>query len=243
MMRGTVLLSAVLWLSLLAGATSNRQLKPGTILPVSLDRTLDTAKIHDGQRISLAVMQDVPQSSIKRRSHVFAHVVSVTRSAGAAAELGLRFDEIEEHGKRIPLVASLRALASWMEVEQAKVPEESMDRGITAETATTAQVGGEQVYRGGGPVASGTEAVAIPTPYGALGRPRSNAERGCRGDAGQDGPQALWLFSTDACGVYGFSDLHIVHAGKSNPLGTIVLSDDSGRLKLQGGTGMLLRVE
>ncbi len=92
-------------------------------------------------------------------------------------------------------------------------------------------------------MASGTEPVGIPTPYGALGRPRPNVERGCRGDVGEDGPQALWLFSTDACGVYGLPHLHIAHAGKSDPVGTIVLRADFARLSLRSGTGMLLRVE
>ena len=233
----------MLWLPMHAGAAPQRLLQAGTILPLSLDRSLDSRKVHDGQPIRLEVMQDIPHSPVKRRSHVFGYIVSVRRSVSGPAELTLRFDEIEAHGKHVPLVASLRALASWMEVEQAKVPEESMDRGITPETATTAQIGGEQVYRGGGPVASGTEAVAIPTPYGALGSPRPNVERGCRGEVGGDAPQALWLFSTDACGVYGVPHLRIIHTGKTDPVGTIVLEEDSGALKLQGGTGMLLRVQ
>jgi hypothetical protein len=77
-----------------------------------------------------------------------------------------------------------------------------------------------------------------------LGMPRIQTGLGCRGvvsDANQ--PQAMWLFSTDACGVYGYANIRIEHAGRTDPAGTIVLVADNGRLKLQSGSGMLLRVQ
>ena len=81
-----------------------------------------------------------------------------------------------------------------------------------------------------------------PTPYGVLGKLNSNAP--CRGAiAGNDHPQALWLFSTDACGVYGFSGLSIEHAGRTNPVGNIVLASKAGKLNIMSGSGLLLRVQ
>jgi hypothetical protein len=59
--------------------------------------------------------------------------------------------------------------------------------------------------------------------------------------AGNDRPQALWVFSHDACGVYGY-EMTIASAGRGDPKGTVVLTGQLRELKLRGGTAMLLRV-
>jgi len=242
-MRRNAIYNAMLCLAMSPGAAAQAPLPAGLLLPVSLDRALNVRKAHPGQQISAEIMQNIPGSRVRRRAQVLGQVVGVSAAGSASAKIELRFDAIEEHGRRIPLTASLRAVASWMEVEQAQIPEESMDRGITPETATTTQIGGEQVYRGGGPVADGMRTVGVPVAYGVLARPRPNREDGCRGVVGGERPQAMWLFSTDACGVYGLAGLRIAHAGRHNPVGIIVLESDSGKLELRSGAGLLLRVE
>jgi hypothetical protein len=52
----------------------------------------------------------------------------------------------------------------------------------------------------------------------------------------------LWVFSSDACGVYGFDHLHIAHAGRTAPAGVVSLVSDQGELKIPAGTGLLLRI-
>ena len=54
-------------------------------------------------------------------------------------------------------------------------------------------------------------------------------------------PQALWVFSHDACGVFGY-DAEVKHTGQSNPEGDIVLASKNGDLKLYNGSALLLRV-
>ena len=92
-------------------------------------------------------------------------------------------------------------------------------------------------------MAAGVTTVGQVTPWGALDVPRAQPGLPCRGAIGENsGPQAMWLFSSDACGVYGFDNIHIEHAGRSDPAGTIVLSSTNGKLKLGSGTALLLRI-
>jgi hypothetical protein len=105
-------------------------------------------------------------------------------------------------------------------------------------------MGGETVYRGGGHVMDGRTVVAEPVnDEDVIGRVRSSSNGNCRGAIdGNDRPQALWLFSTDACGVYGYRHLKIENAGRTNPIGEITVSAERGEINIRGGSAMLLRV-
>jgi len=209
----------------------------GTVLPLQLDTGLKAEKIAPSKVIRAVVMQDVPGTPIHRGAKVYGHVVSVTPS-----RIELAFDTLEVKGQRIPVKTNLRALASMMEVSFAQVPEGGADRALPPPDRTYQQIGGEQVYRGGGPVARGITTVGEPTPDGVLARLNSNPP--CRAGIDEnDKPQALWLFSTDACGVYGFSDLAIEHSGRTAPVGTIILASKSGKFNIRSGSGLLLRVQ
>lgn len=239
-MKHAWMLTAILLLA--SAAMAQNSIPPGTLLPVALDTGLNTAKLRPGKPIRGRVMQDIPGTPVRRRDVVIGHVVQVSAPRQGPARLEICFDSVKTHQGVIHFRANLRALASFMEVADAQVPEDGTSRGITPEVATTEQIGGEQVYRGGGPVASGDTIVGRPSPYGVLGVPRPNRERGCRGPvAGNNQPQALWFFSTDACGLYGFSDLQIEHSGRTT--GRIVLTSTRPKLKVAGGSGLLLRVD
>lgn len=230
-------------ISLPLGVIAQTPPPAGTILPVALSRSLKAEKAYAGQKISAEVMQNIPGTSIRRRAHVLGHVVKVSYSKSGQSTLEICFDAVEFHGRTIPLKTDLRALASFIEVEDAQIPMEMASRGITPEVATTQQIGGDMVYRGGGPVAVGNLVVGQPTPYGVLALPRVQPGLNCRGVIGDNRrPQAFWLFSTDACGVYGLSNIRIEQAGRTDAAGNIILESDKGKLDLEGGTGLLLRV-
>jgi len=78
---------------------------------------------------------------------------------------------------------------------------------------------------------------------GVLVELRPNASANCRGPlAGNSNPQALWVFSSDACGTYGLSKVNILHAGRTAPVGTVILDLRGPNTKIQSGAGLLLRV-
>ncbi len=220
---------------------------PGTILPVSLTTSLNSRKLKPGQEIRARVMQDVPlspQPTIRAGAKVLGHVVDVRPpNGGSDAQVSLRFDTLMISMRRIPITTNLRALASMMAVEQAQLPENGPDRGTSENAWTTDQIGGEVVYRGGGPVANGLQVVGEPAPNGVLVHVSSKPGTQCRGEVeGNDRLQALWVFSSDACGIYDLENLKIIHAGRNDPVGEITLASDKGNINVRAGSGMLLRI-
>jgi len=129
-----------------------------------------------------------------------------------------------------------------MDVEGAQIPATAPDRGTPGAWATRNLIGGEVAYGEGGPVTRGTETIGQALAEGILAKPEPDSARGCRGAiAGNADPQALWVFSSDACGVYGFPSLDITHAGRSAPSGEITISSRED-INIRSGSGMLLRV-
>jgi hypothetical protein len=225
------------------GLAAQSILPSGTIIPISMDNSIHVKKAYAGEQIRSTVTQNVPGTPIHRGACVLGHVVQVTAQKSGPVRLEIRFDAVKMHKRTIPLNASLRALASFLEVQEAQIPVDGVSRGMTPETWDTEQIGGDQVYRGGGPVAVGEMVVGEPTPWGVLAYPRTKVGMPCRGVVGQaNKPQAMWLFSSDACGVYGFANLRIEHAGRADPEGAILLESTDNKLSLMSGSGMLLRV-
>jgi len=238
------------WISLIMFAAelfAQSTIPAGTILPVALNSSLNSRKVKAGQVITARVMQDVPLSpgsTIHAGGKVIGRVIGVKPANGTSgAQISLQFETLAAAKQRIPITTNLRALASTMAVEQAQLPETGPDRGTSENAWTTDQIGGEVVYRGGGPVANGLRSVGEPTTNGVLVHVSAKPGTKCRGEIeGNDRLQALWVFSSDACGVYDLPDLAIVHAGRTNPVGEITLASDKGEVNVRAGSGMLLRV-
>jgi hypothetical protein len=224
--------------------TSHPSMIPdGTILPIELTSTVSLANAAPGQIISARIAQDVPMQNgvLRRGTKISGHVVAVTR--GNPSRIAFTFDKIEySKSESVSVVTNLRALASNLEIVSAAEPKTGSDRGTPEVWWNTAQVGDEALY-GSGPLMRGDEILGHwVRGGGAVGKVEANGK--CRGElAGNTREQALWLFSTDACGVYGYADLVIEHAGRSTPQGEITLSSTDPKLRIRGGTGMLLRLD
>ncbi len=222
---------------------------PGTVLAIQLNNSLSSRKSKPGQVITGRLMQDVPLESgsvIHSGAKVIGHVVDVSPAVNSGhAKISFALDAIQLRHATIPLTTNIRALASPLEIDDAQLPLYGGDRGTPSTAYTTVQIGGEVVYRGGGPVARGETVVGKPVFGGVLVTVRPPEGEPCRGTIdGNNQPQALWLFSSDACGVYGYPQVAISQAGRTNPVGEIVLSSTDNRdLNIRIGSGMLLRVD
>jgi hypothetical protein len=238
----------LIWLALATRSFGQNAIPTGTILPLRLNASLNSANSKPGQAVSARLMQDVPLPSgakIRAGSIAIGQVLAVAKATDrSGAEVSFRFDTLKFSKRRLPVTTNLRALASMAEVDQAQLPKAGADRGTSENTWTTVQIGGDVVYRGGGPVANGLTVVGVPVPDGVLAPITSGAGTKCRGDfSGDNRPQALWVFSADACGIYGFPDLTIQHAGRSDPVGQITVASEKKNFSLRRGTGFLLRVQ
>jgi hypothetical protein len=218
----------------------------GTILPVQLNSSLRSDKARAGEQVTARVMQDVPlpQGKIHSGAKVVGHVVSArpaeNRSGG---EISIRFDTLLIGKDRVALTTNLRAMATMMDVSEAQVPESGPDYGTSENTWTTDQIGGETVYRGAS-VTNGSNTVGKSVlGSGVLVQVSSGPGSRCNGEVeGNDQPQALWVFSSDACGLYDLPDVRLLHAGRSDPHGQFTLLARTRNVKVPAGSGMLLRV-
>jgi hypothetical protein len=216
----------------------------GTILPVQLSSTISLDRAVPGQPISARIAQDVPLENgvvLRRGTKVLGHIVSVT--PGNPSRIAFTFDKVEySKSNSVSVATNLRALASTLEINGASLPNTGPDRGTPSVWWNTVQVGGEGLY-GSGPLTHGDQVVGHWVwGGGAVGQVAENGA--CRGEvAGNTREQSLWLFSTDACGVYGYSNVAIEHSGRTSPEGEITLTSTNPNLKIRAGSGILLRVD
>lgn len=229
------------------GLQAQSAVPSGTVLPVRLNSSISSETDKPGHSVTARLMQNVQLpggSEIKKGAQIVGRLVkSAPSSKNSPAQVVLIFDSLQLSDRTVPLRTTLRALASNLEVEDAQTPK-AFDVATASTYATTVQVGGEVVYRGGGHVMRGETLVGEPVHGGVLSRTRANFERGCRGAMnGNDQPQSLWVFSSDACGVYGLPHVAITSAERNEHEGEIVLTSQNDRaLKIRSGSGMLLRV-
>jgi hypothetical protein len=231
-----------------AKAPRRLEIPMGTVLPVRLDHALSSKRAKEGQAITGRIMQDVPlpnDCKIPEGAKVLGTILSVQRSANSTnGRIAIRFDTLAIHRIRIPISTNLRALAGFMEVQSAQTPEISPGFGTPSSWATTRQIGGDEVYGVGGQVTDqSSNTVGKGVFGGVLVHVRAPAGSQCHGpmDA-EDRLQALWVFSSDACGVYGLTGVTIAHAGRTEPIGEIILAAEQKDVLIRGASGVLLRV-
>ena len=222
-------------------------ISPGTIIPIRLG-SLSSEKSKPGDAIKARIMQDVPLgngSKLRAGSKVLGRIIAVTPATTATkATLTLKFDAVVQGKDSVPVLTNLRAMASTLEVEFAQTPTTGPGESDVYDWLPTVQVGGEVVYGKGGKVYNGYRVVGRATYDGVLAQVNPDEDATCRGPIeGNDRPQAFWVFSSDACGAYGFPYVTIGHEGRTDPRGEIVLVAEHGPVKIRSGSGMLLRVQ
>jgi hypothetical protein len=226
------------------------EIPAGTILPASLNNGLSSKKAKSGQPVAARIMQDVPlpnDGKVPAGAKLLGTVTSVEpASTNGGGTISFRFDRLKTNGHEYSLTTNLRAIAGPVDVQFAQTPEVSPGFGTPYRWATTRQIGGDEVFGEGGPVTDReSNHVGKGVFGGVLVHVRAQPGSGCRGALDpEDRLQALWVFSSDACGVYGIEHVAIADAGRTDPGGVITLAaEDHHDVQVRAGTGMLLRVD
>jgi hypothetical protein len=231
-----------------ASVASAQEVPAGTVLPVMLNTTLDSATSKSGQRVTGKLKQSVQlpsKESIPAGAKIYGEVVAAEPPSNAGpARIVVKFDRVVAAGKEFRIAAGLRALASMQDVFEAQLPVGTFDDfGTSPSDWTTVQIGGAAVYHGDGTVRQAMEIIGHTAELGtAVGSLQPDIARGCPAQPEFDAQQqALWLFSPWACGVYGFEDLSIARHKSAGAEGTVELTS-SRRIKIGAGSGWLLQV-
>jgi hypothetical protein len=180
-------------------AFAQHAIPQGITLPVRLDSSI-SLNSKPGARITARVMQNVPlpnNENVREGSKLVGHVIAVyPPDANGRSQVSIRFEELIASGRTIPVSTRLIALAGFMAVEQAQIPAMGPDRGTPANAWNTTQIGGDEVYRGGGPVMEGSQVIGRPTPHGVLINASSSTLSSCGGVVDSSVPRsAVVVFS------------------------------------------------
>jgi len=228
---------------------SSAAIPAGTILPVTMDSMMRSDKSQAGAAITATVVQDVPLgrgTTLRAGSKVTGHVVEAIQPGRGSdeARISFQFDQVRLGNRMVPIATNLRALASVAAISATQVPTSGGD-GLSPSSWNLVQIGGDQVsYGQGGPVMMGSQTVGKYTSQGVLAYVSQDLGTDCRSTVeGNTRPQAFWVFSVNACGAYGFGDVHILHSGRTEPVGQVTLVSDGKTVKVGKSSGMLLRVD
>lgn len=219
-----------------------QSLPAGTALPITVGTTLTAKGSRTGQKIDGKLMQEVrPESGtvIPSGSHVTGHVVSVKKPGAGGSSITVQFDHLQNGHQPIPLDVSARAVVGSNSVFNAGLPSGNNTDQDPSDIWVTRQVGGEYVFRARGTVESDKGRVGVWDRRGVWGKLQS-AEK-CDDSQINSDIQALWIFSTTACGAYDLPETTLAHAGNTPPLGQITLQSTKN-VEIHGGGGWLLIV-
>lgn len=231
--------------ALLCGASmlAAQELPAGTVLPVLMNTAVDAKKDKPGRRLEGVLKQEVQLPAgkkIRSGSHVVGHILEVSRPEDGGFRIVLAFDQLQVEGHAIPLSITVRAVATKADVFNAGLPISAGSDTVSSDEWTTRQVGGDVVNRGRRAVAS-ADAIVGRWDGGVWAQLTPAPEAGCPASDGNGQLQAMWVFSTSACGVYGLPDVRLIHAGRTPPIGHVVLESPRD-LKIGDGSGWLLVV-
>jgi hypothetical protein len=229
---------------------SQATLSAGTTLPIQFERSVDSNHVQAGEGVVAKTTQQVRLANgqvLPAGAHVTGHVVAAKAftfdktpyAKQQASTLTIRFDSIESKGETLPLQVYVRAMADPLTVWDADRPQATdMDP-----LSTRTQIGGDQVIPSQSEVRSQDgDTVGYNRHGGVYAHLISAVGNGPISCDASDTEQSMGHFSASACGLYGYTDVTMLDAGKSGTASTLILSARRRSAKIWARSEALLEV-
>ena len=220
-----------------AGSTSApggapTRIAPGSVIPVSLTKTIDAKKVKTGDEVVAKVTQDMKTNGgevlVPKDTKVMGHVTEAQprNKDQKESQVGIAFDRaVMKDGSAMQLPMSIQAIIG----QQNDQNNSGSGSGEAASPARGASAGTTGSPRGG---MGGSAPAATPS--------ASSGSADTPGDA-QAGKSSRPPITAQTEGVVGISDLKLSRAASNAADGSVV-SSEKNNVKLESGTMMLLRV-
>jgi hypothetical protein len=227
-------------------------LPPSTALPVRFVHSVDASKARPGDLVMARTLQVIVLPSgqrLPKGTLVKGHVVDARpfRFAPAphaeqqASRLSIHFDQIQLGDLNLPVNLSVRALANSLESEDATAPH-YLDE--TDSLGTMVLIGKDEfspldkaIKDANGDVVGYNRRLGVFARLSETDDEGSNVNRKCGPTSTE---QSTAIFSPSACGLYGFVDESMPHAGRSGS-GTFTIESRDHSVKLYPGSTALLQ--
>jgi hypothetical protein len=202
---------------------------PGSVIPVTLAKTIDAKKAKTGDEVVAKVTEDLKTNSgevlIPKDTKVIGHVTEAQPRTKEQKEsqVGIAFDRaVPKNGSEMPMPMSIQAIIG---------PQN--DQNNAAGGSSDSPSGGAYPTSGGG----GRPGVSGSAP----GRSQPASAGGDTPGNSQAGSNTRPPITGATQGVVGIADLKLTTAA-ANPSDGSVVSSGKNNVKLESGTMMLLRV-
>ncbi|MGA8270652.1 MAG: hypothetical protein WB919_03775 [Candidatus Sulfotelmatobacter sp.] len=208
------------------------KIAPGSVIPVSLTKTIDAKRVKTGDAVEAKVTQDMKSANgeviVAKDTKMVGRVTEAQARSKEQKEsqVGIEFDRaVMKNGTQIPMPMSIQAIIG----QENNNPQnaQSNDGGSAVPTG-----GGASASPAGGRPSMGGGSSAVPPTATSSGETPSNTQT-----ASSARPQ----ITAKTEGVVGISNLTLT-ATAANPAQGSVVSSEKNNVKLESGTMMLLRV-
>jgi len=228
-----------------ATQTSGTQPLPsGTAVPIVFSHTLDASKLKVGDFIQAKTTQVIllpGGERIPRGAKLDGKIVAGRPlTSQGPSELSFRFDTLAYRNKSVPVQMRVRAMASF--VDSSSVMFALIDYG-NQDNSLFGQVGGDTYIPNDAVHSPSGAQVGKATGDGVFAKLTASEESHSKTSiscGGNEALQSVGIFSSGACGLYGFDDLSLDEPGTND--GTIQFHSDRHAAKIARGTVALMQV-
>jgi hypothetical protein len=207
------------------------RIAPGSVIPVSLTKTIDAKKAKTGDEVVARVTQDLKSNAgaviVAKDTEVVGHVTEAQprNKEQKESQVGITFDHaVMKDGSEMQMPMSIQAIVG------------SQNSG-SQNSANSAGEASPSSGAGGYPNSSRAGGMGGSTPSPA---PQAASQSNIPSDT-QTGASARPRITAQTEGVVGISDLKLTTSAPTPNQGSVV-SSEKNNVKLESGTLMLLRV-